>query len=293
MEWQAVAEGISRALGHSFTVRSARTVGGGCINEAVCLEGSGDQRFFVKLNRAELLPMLEAEAAGLEAIRGTESVRAPRPVAMGTDGGRCWLALEYIEFDPSPSGASALLGERLALMHRATSNTFGWHRDNTIGSTPQPNPPGQDWVSFWRDQRLGFQLHLASQRGAPAGLIDRGDRLLGSLPDFFSAYRPAPSLLHGDLWGGNWAADSEGQPVIFDPAVYYGDREADLAMTELFGGFSDRFYQSYRYCWDIDPGYATRKVLYNLYHVLNHFNLFGGGYARQAQDMIDELLANL
>ena len=292
-DWEAVAEGIATALGRSFAVRATHAVGGGCINEAVCLEGERGERFFVKLNRAELLPMFEAEAAGLEAILDTRSVRAPRPLAQGIDAGQCWLALEYIDFGAASPDSAALLGAQLALMHRATFETFGWHRDNTIGSTPQPNTPGQDWVSFWRDQRLGFQLGLASERGAPVNLLKAGDRLLDALPALFNTYKPAPSLLHGDLWGGNWAADSDGNPVIFDPAVYYGDREADLAMTELFGGFSDRFYHSYRDCWDIDPGYTTRKVLYKLYHVLNHFNLFGGGYARQAQDMVDELLSNL
>ena len=124
-------------------------------------------------------------------------------------------------------------------------------------------------------------------------MIDAGQRLLDVLPLFFCTYHPQPSLLHGDLWGGNRGSDPTGRPVIFDPAVYYGDREADLAMTELFGSFDDRFYQSYRDSWDIDQGYTTRKVLYKLYHVLNHFNLFGGGYGRQADEMIGQLLAEV
>ena len=292
-DWQAVAEGVSRVLGRPFTVESVRAVGGGCINEAARLEGPGGERFFVKINRPELLPMFEAEMAGLEEIVASGAIRAPRPVALGADAEGSWLALEYIEFGGPDRSASSLLGEQLAAMHRSLSPTYGWHRDNTIGSTPQPNSPRLDWVAFLREQRLGYQLQLAAERGAPTALRDSGDRLLEAIPAFFSSHTPAPSLLHGDLWGGNWAAASDGQPVIFDPAVYYGDREADLAMTELFGGFDDRFYQSYRSYWDIDPGYTTRKVLYNLYHVLNHYNLFGGGYARQAQGMINELLSNL
>ena len=188
---------------------------------------------------------------------------------------------------------SRQLGEQLVAMHRQTSDAFGWERDNTIGATPQINTRCDDWVTFYGEHRLGFQLNLAATNGAEHTLIDRGQRLVESLSGFFSAYSPPPSLLHGDLWGGNWAADSQGRPVLYDPAVYYGDREADIAMTELFGGFDDRFYQSYRGCWDIDPGYASRKVLYNLYHVLNHFNLFGGGYARQAADMVERLLSHL
>ncbi len=292
-DWQAISAGISAALGGPFEANDARSIGGGCINEAVCLAGGGGERFFVKLNRTELLPMFEAEAAGLEAILATASVRAPRPVALGVDGKRCWLALEFIEFGAAAGDAAVLLGEQLAAMHRSVSERFGWHRDNTIGSTPQPNTPEQDWVTFLRQHRLGFQLDLAAERGCSAALRERGQHLLESLPAFFSDYHPAPSLLHGDLWGGNWGADDEGRPVIFDPAVYYGDRETDLAMTELFGGFSDRFYQSYRDCWDIDPGYASRKVLYQLYHVLNHFNLFGGGYGRQAEGMVEGLLAEV
>ena len=178
-------------------------------------------------------------------------------------------------------------------MHRVCARAFGWDRDNTIGSTPQVNTADADWVSFLREQRLRYQLDLARANGADAGLLDGGERLLDALPRFFDSYYPHPSLLHGDLWGGNWSADAEGQPVIFDPAVYYGDREADLAMTELFGGFDDRFYHSYRQAWPLDAGYNSRKVLYNLYHVLNHYNLFGGGYARQAQGMIETLLAEL
>jgi protein-ribulosamine 3-kinase len=292
-DWQAIAEGISGALGQPFEVQSATSVSGGCINEAFRAEGRHGEHFFIKVNQPGLLPMFEAEMAGLQEIVACGAVRAPRPLAVGADSERCWLALEYIDFGSPTHSTSGQLGEQLAAMHRSLSPTYGWHRDNTIGSTPQANSPRLDWIAFLREQRLGFQLQLAAERGAPATVQDSGARLLEAIPTFFSNYTPVPSLLHGDLWGGNWAADSEGRPVIFDPAVYYGDREADLAMTELFGGFDERFYQSYCSCWDIDPGYTTRKVLYNLYHVLNHYNLFGGGYARQAQDMIHELLSNL
>jgi fructosamine-3-kinase len=290
--WEAVEQDISQAEGVGFKAQRAVPVGGGCINEAVLLEGEG-QRFFVKLNNADKAKMFAAEAAGLQVIVDSNTLRAPRPVCQGGDGQRIWLVLEYIEFAAPPADCSELLGQQLAAMHLVTHDSFGWDIDNTIGSTPQHNAPAQDWVSFYREHRLDYQLKLAKKNGAPGQLLDRGDRLLGALPGFFTDYRPRPSLLHGDLWGGNWAADSSGNPVIFDPAVYFGDREADLAMTELFGGFDDRFYQSYRHAWTIDPGYETRKVLYNLYHVLNHFNLFGGGYARQALGMVDRLLAEI
>jgi protein-ribulosamine 3-kinase len=290
--WQTIEQAISEATGKSFRVESTHTLTGGCINDAVCLEGQG-RRYFVKLNRANRRDMFEAEAAGLKALRATASVRVPEPITTGSDDARCWLVLEYIELGRPSPGTSELLGKQLADMHRSAGQCFGWERDNTIGATPQPNPATTDWVSFFGEHRLQFQLDLAQRNGADSGLIDSGARLRQDLPRFFDNYRPQPSLLHGDLWGGNWAADDSGQPVIFDPAVYYGDREADLAMTELFGGFDDRFYHSYRHAWAIDPGYTTRKVLYNLYHVLNHYNLFGGGYARQALDMVDALISEI
>ena len=177
-------------------------------------------------------------------------------------------------------------------MHRTTRAEFGWVRDNTIGATPQPNTPDPDWVRFWARQRLGFQLALAARNGHGGALQRLGETLLGRLPDLLD-HAPAPSLLHGDLWGGNLGYMRDGEPVIYDPAVYYGDREADLAMTELFGGFGGDFYAAYREAWPLDPGYASRRDLYNLYHVLNHLNLFGGGYLGQALNLLGRLLAQV
>jgi len=291
--WESIERDISAATGTAFQVRRSHALGGGCINETVCLEGAGGGRYFVKLNQPERLEMFAAEAAGLQEILSSDTLRVPRPISSGADGARSWVVLEYIELAAPGSECSARLGEQLAAMHNCTRERFGWYRDNTIGATPQLNQPEQNWVTFLRDHRLAYQLALAGDNGAPVELLERGERLLAALPAFFSSYQPQLSLLHGDLWGGNWGADSRGQPVIFDPAVYYGDREADLAMTELFGGFDDLFYHSYRYCWAIDPGYTTRKVLYKLYHVLNHYNLFGGAYARQARGMIDQLIAEV
>lgn len=290
--WQAIEQGIGAATGAPFRVDDTTAIGGGCINDAVCLRG-GERTFFVKINRAERLAMFEAEAAGLAAIRDTWTVQVPEPVAWGVDGERCWLALEFIELTKGGADAEARLGEQLAAMHGTGSDRFGWDRDNTIGSTPQPNPWTAQWPQFFGEQRLGFQLALARDNGATLRLIDRCELLIASLPAFFSDYRPAASLLHGDLWGGNWSAGGEGRPVIFDPSVYFGDREADIAMTELFGGFGKRFYQAYDATWPLDDGYPTRRVLYNLYHVLNHFNLFGGGYEAQAQGMVERLLSEL
>lgn len=288
--WSQIAHSIAAAEGQGFEIASRRAVGGGCINETYLIEGGG-RRYFVKLHRAPMLPMFEAEAEGLQAILATGAIRAPRPVCLGGAGAHSFLVLEYIEL--GGRGAPARFGERLARMHRYTQPRYGWHRDNTIGSTPQPNGELEDWVAFWRERRLGFQLRLAADRGAGGRLLDLGERLMEALPAFFTDYRPAASLLHGDLWGGNWSYDPAGEPVIYDPAVYFGDRETDLAMTELFGGPGEDFYAAYRAAWPLDPGYATRKHLYNLYHILNHYNLFGGGYAAQAERMSERLLAEL
>ncbi len=289
---QAIEAGISRACGEPFRVLEQEPVGGGCINEAFRLRG-GAQSFLVKLNRADRLPMFEAEAAGLEAIRRSGTLRAPRPVASGVQGASAWLVLEFIDLARPRAAAATALGRGLAALHRTQAPSFGWERDNTIGATPQPNAWTADWVEFLRRHRLGFQLELAQKNGLAAQVVVRGRRLLDGLPAFFHDYRPGPSLLHGDLWGGNWAADREGRPVIFDPAVYFGDREADLAMTELFGRFDEAFYRAYREAWPPDPGYRVRRDLYNVYHLLNHYNLFGAGYAAQVDGVIARLLAEL
>ena len=177
-------------------------------------------------------------------------------------------------------------------MHRTTRPQFGWWRDNTIGSTPQINTEEHDWIAFFREHRLHYQLELTATHGNTR-LLRAGEKLLEALPAFYSDYTPPASLLHGDLWGGNHGQLRDGTPVIFDPAVYYGDREADLAMTELFGGFSFSFYAAYNEAWPLDAGYRVRRELYNLYHVLNHFNLFGGGYAGQAEGMIGRLVSEV
>ncbi len=287
-DWDEIAAHLpGPALGEPA---EATPVGGGCINAGWRL-GRGEERFFVKTNRASMLAMFEAELAGLEAMSDAGGIRVPTPLATGLSNGDAWIAMEWIEPGPAGARSETLLGEGLVQLHRATAATFGWCRDNTIGSTPQHNAPSADWPSFYARHRLGFQLELAIENGRAVELRDRGRQLTEQVGCFFSGYRPIPSLLHGDLWGGNWAADQGGRPFVFDPAVYYGDREADLAMTELFGGFGRGFYDAYRSAWPLDPGYAVRRDLYNLYHVLNHLNLFGGGYLGRARSLIDRLLA--
>ena len=288
-EYDNIAAKISETTGNEFVITGERHAGGGCINDAVVLTG-GKASYFVKMNQAQMLHMFEAEAEGLAEINSAHAIRAPLPVVSGVDGDRSFLVLEYISL--GGTGSAAEFGQKMARMHRHTASQFGWHRDNTIGSTPQPNQRRDNWIDFWGEQRLGYQLDLAARNGEPL-LKTQAQRLLQNLPRFFSEYSPRPSLLHGDLWGGNYGYDDRSQPVIYDPAVYYGDREADIAMTELFGGFGAGFYDAYNASYPLDSGYSERKTLYNLYHILNHFNLFGGGYATQALGMIQRLSALL
>ncbi|MGH8771624.1 MAG: fructosamine kinase family protein [Burkholderiales bacterium] len=285
--WNLISRSISDAIGQKYSATTITPVGGGCINSASRIEGNG-LTFFVKLNDAAKFPMFEAEATALEEIARTHTVRVPQPICCGVEASQAFLVLEHIEL--GARGDWALLGAQLAQLHKTTSEQFGWARDNTIGSTPQINTQCDDWIEFWRERRLGFQLSLAAKNGY--GLQKKGERLMASLDFFFRDCQPQPSLLHGDLWGGNAAFDQDGNPVIFDPAVYFGDREADLAMTELFGGFGRAFYSAYDEAFPLDNGYKVRKTLYNLYHVLNHLNLFGGSYLRQAETMIDGLLVS-
>ncbi|MEJ2061407.1 MAG: fructosamine kinase family protein [Gammaproteobacteria bacterium] len=289
--WPIIADDIARSTGKPFRIERYESVAGGSINTAWRISNHEQQRYFVKTNRAERAAMFEAEAEGLREIADTGTIRVPRPICHGVAANQAYLVQEYVSFDGHEYAVR--FGEQLAAMHRHTAQRFGWHRDNTIGSTTQVNTWSDEWVAFWRAHRLGFQLQLAESRGASARLIERGLRLTEGLAAFFTTYQPVPSLLHGDLWSGNFDTDSEGNPVIFDPAVYYGDRETDIAMTELFGGPGPAFYSAYHGVWALDGGYAVRRELYNLYHILNHFNLFGGGYAGQAERMIDRLLAEL
>lgn len=276
-----------------FVARQRQPLGGGCINQAWRV-GDGERDFFVKTNSlAVAQTMFEAEAAALAELAATGAVRVPLPVEHGTAAGLAFLVLEYLPLGGGGTRALEILGRRLAALHRIPQPFFGWHRDNTIGSTPQPNERGDDWIAFWRERRLGFQLDLAARNGHGGELRRRGEQLLARFAELFADYRPVPALLHGDLWGGNAGCTVDEEPVIFDPACYYGDREADLAMTELFGGFPERFYAAYREALPLDVGYPQRRTLYNLYHVLNHLNLFGGGYRTQAEHMIDRLLAEL
>jgi len=245
---------------------------------------------FVKLAASASQPAFAAEADGLRELCQARSLRVPEVLATGIAGSTAFLALEWIEPGRADEACERRLGEGLAALHSVSAPRFGWWRDNTIGRTPQANEWSEDWVEFFRERRLRPQLALAARHGL-AALAEPGERLLAALPALLAGHAPRCSLLHGDLWGGNWLSSAAGEPVLVDPAVYYGDRETDLAMTRLFGGFGAAFYRAYESAAPLPAGAELRAQLYNLYHVLNHANLFGGGYAREARDLIERLLA--
>lgn len=284
--WTEIARQISQTTGKPFTIEHRRSVSGGCINQGYALS-NGDQTYFIKLNDAHHSEMFAAECLGLQQILATKTIRVPQPICCGIADNFSYLVLEWLEFGNSSNSAWEEMGRNLAAMHQTgVSERFGWERDNTIGSTPQINTWTDNWADFFAKYRIGYQLKLANKRGGNFGDINR---ITERVRDILADIKPQPSLVHGDLWSGNAAITTDGEPVILDPATYYGDRAVDLAMTELFGGFPAAFYRGYNQVWQLDSGYQERKNLYNLYHILNHFNLFGGGYGYQAANMISQL----
>jgi fructosamine-3-kinase len=265
-----------------------RPVGGGDISSAWRVRAD-DHNVFLKTGAASAYEMFLAEAEGLRELAHANAVRVPKVLGCVSSGSESILALEWVDFEIAGPAEERLLGEQLARQHRQTAERFGWHRDNTIGMTPQINTWSDDWVRFLTERRIGYQLELAEENGYTGQFQSIGRQLLDNVGYFFSGYWPEPSLLHGDLWGGNWAATG-GQPIIFDPAVYYGDRESDIAMTRLFGGFGEPFYDAYQAAWQMAPGHEKRILLYQLYHVLNHLNLFGGSYLGRAKDIMYRLI---
>ena len=290
--FEAVAREISSQLASDCASEPESSVSGGSINRCYRWR-CGDTPLFVKVADRSGGAGLEAEAAGLLVLAQAQAIRVPRVLARGAAGRTAFLALEWIESRPAGRSAEHRLGERLAAQHQVTAPQFGLADDNFIGRTRQPNGWLREWTEFFRERRLRHQLALAMQNGFAELLEQPGARLLESTAALLAGHSPRPSLLHGDLWAGNWLADEQDEAWIFDPAVYYGDREADLAMTRLFGGFGRAFYDAYLSAAPLPPGHAVRAELYNLYHVLNHANLFGGGYARQARASIDRLLCEI
>jgi fructosamine-3-kinase len=262
-------------------------VSGGSIAGSWRLENDND-RAFIKTMPASQSSMLDAERDGLARLAEPGAVRTPSVLGHGTAGNTSWLALEWLDLRPLAGGASAALGRQLCQLHRCRAETFGLEKGNFIGATAQPNTQTADWTEFLFEQRLGFQIDLLGERERGFGTHDTA-RLKSAWQRRFPDYAPEPSLLHGDLWGGNAAMLPDGQPVLFDPAVHYGDRECDLAMADLFGGFDHAFFDAYAEHWPLAPEWEARRPFYKLYHLLNHANLFGGHYVAASRRLVEEL----
>jgi len=285
--WPHLEQVISDSTASLFKIKQRQALSGGDTNNAYKVS-DGTHTYFVKMNRKSQAFMFEAESVALNILKKSNTIIVPEVIADGIYGSDCYLVLSYIEMQGRPD--SHLFGEKLAKLHVCFEQSFGFDVDNSIGSTPQVNAWTDNWVEFWQKHRLGYQLEWAKKNGLSHKLYDLGLQLIDKTPYFFQSYQPKASLLHGDLWGGNWSASAHGEPIIYDPASYYGDHETDLAMTELFGHPGVHFYESYREHLEIDDGYAVRKLFYNVYHIINHANLFGGEYVNQAINSIEQLL---
>jgi protein-ribulosamine 3-kinase len=273
---------------------SAEPVSGGCIHNASRLITSAGP-YFVKWSVSPQIKVFESEVSGIAQIQSSAVVRTPKLLLwqdQPTAECPAFILMEWIEaagnqFDPD------VLGDNLACLHRVTSTNlaYGLPNDNFIGTTPQKNTWSASWVAFFRDQRLAYQMEFANRNGRlPLARRTKLEKLLDRLDDFLGGVSRQPSLLHGDLWTGNVLSDACSQPFLIDPAVYYGDREAELAYTELFGGFPPRFYQAYNSNWPLEPGYPERRDIYNLYHLLNHLNIFGEPYGFQVDAVLRSLV---
>ncbi|MEC5399057.1 fructosamine kinase family protein [Uliginosibacterium sp. H1] len=287
---------VRSVAGSGFRLRELTPVSGGDINTSLRVTGE-DHSYFLKLRPSAGSAMFTAEADGLAALAQCPAIRVPGVLAVGQVADQAALLLEWLDLRPlAGDDVARRAGAALAALHRHEGPHYGWPRDNFIGPTPQANAPHDSWALFFVQRRLQPQLALAASQGHGGRLQQLGERIAERANALFLDYRPRPSLLHGDLWSGNAGiVDGPDGPrlALFDPAVHYGDREADLAMTELFGGFPLAFYAAYREAWPLDVDYERRKPLYNLYHVLNHLNLFGRGYLAQAERMAERLAMEL
>ncbi len=286
--WQKISETLSSHLNSSYQIQSLESVTGGDISEAFIISGNHN-RFFVKLNSKSNLPIFEAEQEGLKWL----DVNAPACICIGHHEKYAFLVLEYLPL--TRNGSEFEMGGLLAKQHQRDyfsekeSSKFGWYNDNYIGTTPQANNWKSLWHEFWIQNRMIPQLELAHLNGYSKEIKALEKKFLYSCKKLLFDHHPKSALLHGDLWRGN-AGFANNRPVFYDPACYFGDRETDLALTELFGGFSSEFYQGYNDIWPIEEGYKRRKTLYNLYHLLNHLNLFGSGYLNQVTRSMSEVI---
>lgn len=266
-------------------ISSTMSLGGGCIANSQIIETVSGEKYFLK-SYGNNNAILQNEANGLSELAKSKAIRIPKVIAV-TDN---FLLLEFVETGRRKRDFSELFGKEFAKMHRTTSDNFGFFENNFIGSSPQINVPtnnSNSWLDFFWENRLLYQFKLAEQNGyANSEFRNLFSKLENKLPSIIEGTEEKPTLLHGDLWGGNFMVDENSNPVLIDPAVYYGHREADLAMTKLFGGFDENFYSAYNEEYPLQDDWEYRINLYMLYHVLNHLNIFGSGYYSQVISIV-------
>lgn len=275
---------VEDLLGSKLIV--AIPVGGGSINKAFKIETENSKRLFLKWNNAAPVDFFLKEREGLNQLASAKTgLHIPKVKFVGKTGDFNYMLTEYIEENKGTRQTSALFGRQLAELHKITANFYGLEYDNYIGRLKQPNAQCDNWIDFFIENRLQFQLKHAVDAGKLELKVNQHfNHLYKKLADIFPE-EPA-SLLHGDLWGGNYFFDEKGKAAIFDPAVYYGNREIEIAFTHLFGGFSGDFHNAYQEAWPLEPGFSGRKDIYNLYPLLTHTNMFGGHYGGQVERIV-------
>lgn len=291
----AILDYLSASFGEQYRRARLRPSGAGCINATFEVYGDQLESLFLKIGAADHLPMYQQEIQGLDLLRQCDAIRVPQAYGAASleQSSVALLVMEFIELSPVRGAAEARFGAALARLHSVRGQSFGLEHDNYIGRSHQINGWMSDWWAFYAEKRLLPQRKLAQLKGMRRGLLIHLDQLLTRFPECLQGYSPKPALLHGDLWSGNMAVDASGMPTLFDPAVYYGDAETDLAMTRMFGAPGQAFYDAYHSVLPLEAGHELRRLLYDLYHWLNHFNLFGVGYLGQVETTLDTLLREL
>lgn len=283
--WHFISEKLSETLQIEFICDDIRSIDRGDSHAAFKIS-DGSKRFFVKISDEQSLDIFQAEQIGLNELAQCKLFMTPSPICCGTVENKSYFAMEYISMQPGDKNSWLSMGQFLARMHQNwCKNQYGSHRDNYIGKTSQPNPNLKNWSSFFSEYRIGHLLRQLTNKGINLYSADKTIKLVANR---LAEHHPKASLLHGDLWSGNVGFYRE-RPVIYDPAVYYGDRETDIAMSELFGGFPAAFYRGYNEVWPLDENYQERKSIYQLYHLLNHALLFGGHYIEASLSNIENL----
>ncbi|WP_106404053.1 fructosamine kinase family protein [Paraglaciecola hydrolytica] len=284
--WHFISDEIAKSIEREFICDDIREITSGQSHKAFKIT-DGRLRFFVKVNEIAHLGHFKAEIEGLEHLQKTNLFKVPKVICSGVVSDKSFLVLEFLTLQPGNNNNWYEFGQALANQHKNhTQDMYGWQEDNFIGLSPQVNQWHKKWHTFFAEQRIGFMLQLLAEKGHV--LSNNIDQVVESVNRLLAGHNPPSSMLHGDLWSGNSGFHKD-KPALFDPAFYYGDRETDLAMTELFNRLPDQFYQGYQETWPLNDAYEFRKPVYQLYHVLNHALLFGGSYLDSARSTLKNM----